>query len=38
VRPANGLAISDDLSGPPELIERLDSVVRLPVPVVDWPF
>lgn len=32
VRPATGLAITDDLSGSPELLARLDRVVRLPTP------
>jgi len=38
VRPASGLAISDDLSGPAELLERLDVLLRLPVPNPDWHF
>lgn len=38
VRPAYGLTVSDDLSGPPELLEAIDAVVRLPVPVTDWSF
>jgi hypothetical protein len=38
VRPAYGLAVSDDLAGPPELLEQLDAVVRLPAPVIDWGF
>ncbi len=38
VTPASGLTLTDDLSGPPELIEALDRVVRLPVPEPDWMF
>lgn len=38
VRPATGLAATDDLSGPPELLEQLDTVLRLPTPRVDWDF
>ncbi len=38
VQPASGLAITDELSGPPELIEQLDQVVRLPIPKPDWDF
>ncbi len=38
VRPATGLAITDDLEGPPELLEALDDVLRLPAPHPDWDF
>lgn len=38
VRPASGLAVSDKLSGPPELLAALDRVVRLPQPHVEWLF
>ena len=38
VRPASGLAITDDLAGPPDLLETLDWVVRLPEPKRDWDF
>ncbi len=38
VRPATGLAITDELSGPPELLERLDRALRLPDPKPDWDF
>ncbi len=38
VCPASGLAITDDLRGPEELIRRLDLVLRTPVPQPDWDF
>jgi hypothetical protein len=38
VRPATGLAVTDDLSGPPELLAQLDESLRLPSPVTDWQF
>jgi len=38
VRPATGLAITDNLSGPPELLSRLERVLRLPEPKFDWDF
>lgn len=38
VRPATGLAVSDDLAGPPELLETLNEVLRLPVPQPAWDF
>ncbi len=38
VRPATGLAATDDLFGPQELLERLDRVLRLPDPKPDWDF
>ena len=38
VRPASGLAVTDELSGPPELLRQLDESVRLLSPVTDWAF
>lgn len=38
VRSASSLAITDDLSGPPELLARLDERLRLPEPCPDWKF
>ena len=38
VRPATGLAVTDDLSGPPELLDELDWLLRLPDPKPDWSF
>jgi len=38
VRPATGLAVTDEFSGPPELLEKLDRVLRLPEPKPDWDF
>ena len=38
VLPASGLAISDDLAGPGDLIAKLDEVLRLPAPHFDWDF
>lgn len=38
VRPATGLAVSDDLQGPPELLEALNEVLRIPSPKPDWDF
>ena len=38
VQPATGLAITDDLAGPPELLEALDRTLRLPQPDPDWDF
>lgn len=38
VRPASGLAWTDRLSGPPELLQRLDAVLCPPQPVIDWDF
>ena len=37
VRPASGLAVTDNLHGPGSLIEALDRVLHLPEPHVDWP-
>jgi len=38
VRPASSLAWTDDLSGPAELLARLDRVLSLPRPSCDWDF
>lgn len=38
VRPATGLAVTDDLHGPAELLDDLDRVLRLPTPKPDWDF
>ncbi len=39
VRPATGLAVTDDLDGPPELLSALDRTLRLPVPgMCGWEF
>lgn len=38
VRPATGLAVTDDLSGPPELLQALDRALRLPEPKPDWDY
>ncbi|HIC88468.1 MAG TPA: hypothetical protein EYP04_03575, partial [Anaerolineae bacterium] len=38
VRPATGLAVTDELSGPQELLEELDWVFRLPKPRLGWDF
>ena len=38
VRPASGLAVTDDLAGPPELLAALDRAVRVPRPWPDWGF
>jgi len=38
VRSATGIAATDQLSGPPALLEELDRVLRLPEPNPDWPF
>jgi hypothetical protein len=38
VRPATGLAVTDELSGPTELIDQLDRAFRLPLPIHDWDF
>jgi hypothetical protein len=38
VRPASGLAVTDDLSGGQELLEELDRMLRLPEPKPDWDF
>ena len=38
VRPATGLARTDELSRPQELLEELDCAPRLPDPKPDWDF
>lgn len=38
VRPALGLSVTDELAGPPALIEALDRALRLPEPKPDWRF
>jgi len=38
VRPASGLAVTDDLAAPETLLEDLDGLLRLPVPRTDWEF
>ncbi len=35
-RPATSLAVTDNLSGPPELLEELNWTLRLPEPRPDW--
>lgn len=37
-RPATGLAATDQLDGPRELLEKLDVSLRLPSPRPDWDF
>lgn len=38
VRPATGLSLTDDLEGPPELLEALDRALLLPPPVTGLAF
>lgn len=38
VRPASGLAVTDSLAGPEELLNRLDNLLRLPQPRIDWEY
>jgi len=38
VLPATGLVVSDQLSGDNELLKRLDKLIRLPYPKIDWEF
>ena len=38
VRPATGLAVTDLLAGPPQLLAELDEALRLPEPRPDWDF
>jgi predicted acetyltransferase len=38
VRPATGLAVTDDLSGPEELLNDLDHILCIPEPHPDWDF
>lgn len=38
VRPATGLAITDDISAPGELLEALDALIHVPAPRANWDF
>lgn len=38
VRTASGLAVTDSLSGPQELLAALDATLSMPPPVTDWQF
>lgn len=38
VRPASGLAVTDELAAPPELLGDLDRILSLPTPQPDWEF
>ncbi len=38
VRPASGLAVTDELVGSPDLLSSLDRLLRLPTPKPDWDF
>jgi hypothetical protein len=38
VAPATGLALTDELSGPAELLSELDWAFRLPTPTPNWDF
>ena len=38
VRPASGLAVTDQLVGSPALLAALDQTLRLPPPRLDWDF
>lgn len=38
VRPATGLAMSDDLVAPESLLHQLDRLLRLPIPSPDWEY
>lgn len=38
VLPATGLALTEELNGPVELIQRLDRGLRLPTPHFDWMY
>jgi hypothetical protein len=38
VVPATGLAVTDNIAGPRELLEELDWALRLPPPRTDWEF
>ena len=38
VRPASGLAVTDDLEGSDDLLAALDDVLRIPEPRPDWDF
>lgn len=38
VRSATSLSVTDDLKAPKELLKKLDNILRLPTPKVDWDF
>lgn len=38
VRPASGLAMTDEIEAPEGLLEALDDLVRLPAPQPDWDY
>ncbi|MDP8238431.1 MAG: sterol carrier protein domain-containing protein [Candidatus Hatepunaea meridiana] len=38
VLPASSLAVSDELSASEELLKKLDNLIRLPKPKLDWEF
>ena len=38
VKPAVSLAVTDDLSGPPDLLSAIDASLALPAPHFDWNF
>jgi hypothetical protein len=38
VCPASGLAVTDELDGPSELLASLERLLRLPQPYIDWDF
>jgi hypothetical protein len=38
VLPATGLALTEELNGPPELLIRLDRELRIPTPHFDWMY
>jgi len=38
VQPASGLAVTDDLEAPVDLLAKLDQLLKLPVPQMDWDF
>lgn len=38
VRPASGLRVTDDLCAQDSLIERLDRLIRVPAPRIDWEY
>jgi hypothetical protein len=38
VLPASSLAVTDELTAPPDLLRQLDEVLRLPLPRPDWGF
>jgi hypothetical protein len=38
VRPASGIAVTDQLAAPQALLDELDRLLRLPVPLTGWEF